>query len=168
MVTGCWASAGKDSAAQGCAILEQKLRQCMDAPVRCSEPSRTAIRVLTTTARSQPEEEQHQLPPVAHVPQHCRPSQAEVSAPLRSLYTNLYITCISLQEPSDCTITRSFISIGVGIVLRYGKAFLGGEYHCTELYKKLHSPKRLCQNVKMYPDVSAVQLLAPSLTRHMR
>ncbi|KAF2690150.1 mitochondrial ribosomal protein 10 [Lentithecium fluviatile CBS 122367] len=31
-VLGCWASSSKDSAVQGCAMLEQKLRQCMDAP----------------------------------------------------------------------------------------------------------------------------------------
>jgi len=32
MATGCWASSGYS--VQGCAQLEQKLRQCMDAPVR--------------------------------------------------------------------------------------------------------------------------------------
>lgn len=30
---GCWASAGPQAAAQGCAQLEQKLRKCMDVPV---------------------------------------------------------------------------------------------------------------------------------------
>ena len=37
MATGCWASSGYS--VQGCAQLEQKLRQCMDAPV-CSPPQR--------------------------------------------------------------------------------------------------------------------------------
>lgn len=34
LVTGCWASSGQ--AAAGCAMLEQQLRACMDAPVRAA------------------------------------------------------------------------------------------------------------------------------------
>jgi hypothetical protein len=35
--TGCWASSGYS--VQGCAQLEQKLRQCMDAPVSSASPT---------------------------------------------------------------------------------------------------------------------------------
>jgi len=62
-VTGCWASSGYS--VQGCALLEQKLRQCMDAPVRsllsmglrCTanpRPSETPTRRKTTSTSTFP------------------------------------------------------------------------------------------------------------------
>lgn len=65
---------------QACAQLEQKLRQCMDAPVRALAPAYSqGLSVLTISpARSQPEEEQHQLPPLEDVSQDCGPSQAQL------------------------------------------------------------------------------------------
>ncbi|KAJ4360598.1 40S ribosomal protein mrp10 [Didymosphaeria variabile] len=41
-VLGCWASSGQAAAAQGCAQLEQRLRQCMDAP-RDTNPKKNNI-----------------------------------------------------------------------------------------------------------------------------
>lgn len=106
---GCWASAGQAAAAQGCAQLEQKLRLCMDAPVSLA-PSRLSLRTcLTTTARCQPKEEQHQLPSLAHVPEYCWPSQAEVenhSASTRCLEDLYYMYIASHGETlKHCTIS---------------------------------------------------------------
>lgn len=75
---------------QACALLEQKLRQCMDAPVRglaltcsCGLPI-----LILLPARPQPEEEQYQLPPLEDVPQDCGPSQTQLDCPRLILFVH--------------------------------------------------------------------------------
>ena len=85
--TGCWASSGHTS--QGCAALEQALRECMAVNVRNitlpeflqfnkSGGSRTLTNVLTETQGRQ--QEQDQLPPLPPVSPHQGPAQEELDA----------------------------------------------------------------------------------------
>lgn len=97
--TGCWASSGYS--VQGCAQLEQKLRQCMDQPV-CHSHGLDMEHALTPhTARQEPEEEQHQLPPVEDVPQDHRPSQAKLGGSRIAAHRTLYTTCIPTARRHD-------------------------------------------------------------------
>jgi hypothetical protein len=84
---GCWASSGYS--VQGCAQLEQKLRQCMDAPVRSPLPTHQHHPTLTPPlAKPQHEEEQHQLPSLENVPQDRGSPQAQVNGPRLSLFVH--------------------------------------------------------------------------------
>lgn len=85
--TGCWASSGHTS--QGCAALEQALRDCMAVNVRDvplsellrfneSGGSRTLTNILTETQGRQ--QEQDQLPPLPPVSPHQGPAQEELDA----------------------------------------------------------------------------------------
>lgn len=80
---------------QGCAALEQKLRQCMDQPVRVGHRLRSTPSICSHhTARQGPEEEHYQLPPVENVPQDHRPSQAQLSKISVAAHATLYTICI--------------------------------------------------------------------------
>lgn len=84
--TGCWASSGHTS--QGCAALEQALRDCMAVNVRKTTlhllllkktvGSRELILTLTETQGRQ--QEQDQLTPLSPVPPHQGPAQEELDA----------------------------------------------------------------------------------------
>jgi hypothetical protein len=78
---------------QGCAALEQKLRQCMDQPVRVGIDPTPSV-CSHHTARQGPEEEHYQLPPVENVPQDHRPSQAQLSKISVAAHATLYTICI--------------------------------------------------------------------------
>jgi hypothetical protein len=82
LFAGCWASSGYS--VQGCAQLEQKLRQCMDAPVcpNCGNSTKHALTV--PPAQSESEEEQHQLPSLENVPEYHWTSQAELALDFRT------------------------------------------------------------------------------------
>jgi hypothetical protein len=82
---GCWASSGYS--VQGCAQFEQKLRQCMDAPVRSpTSVYQHKVKLTRPLAKPQHEEEQHQLPSLENVPQDCGSSQAQLNGPRHLLF----------------------------------------------------------------------------------
>lgn len=84
--TGCWASSGYTVG--GCAVVEQTLRECMDAPVSPYHQFKSSVEELTLmdhdTESTSDLEKSHQLPPYKIISKHCRTKEEKRKSGLNS------------------------------------------------------------------------------------
>lgn len=101
----------------------------MDAPVRLAhlQHPKAGNEANSIAAEPEPEEEHHQLSPLADVPQDHRPSQARLNASVGALCRAMYIPigceddsrCIIIQV-SDLVVGESLLHLLIGPAYRMG------------------------------------------------